>query len=227
MVKHLLLIAAVGCGEVTSSTPPDSPAAASDAPGMAIDAAVDASPDADRCPAFALPTGAVGLHSALCTSALGFNAAATPQSANLPCPDTGAPTPGTYGKILRPTAVDQVDGCAATQPVTRILSPPVSGAVTETSTAQSLTVAAGSRFRVRVGCPGTGCSATIQVTGRAVTAGSLIAIQGSRTIANEVVDVDVAMPAALVGTTTNVNLIVIAGSTGAADVLWENPSIGP
>jgi hypothetical protein len=200
---------------------PDGPG--QDGPGQ--DAPVDANP----CPAYVTPPGALGLHTVLCNAALGFNSTATPTSMALACPDIGAAAPGTYGKILRPAMINQVNDCAATAQTTRILAPAVSGAVTQTSTAFNLTVAANSRFRARVACPMgvANCSAQIQVTGRPAMGGALTPIVPTTTVASQVIDLDVAMPAALVGATSNINLIVLGAPGTVSDVLWQSPSIAP
>lgn len=227
-MKHLLIVVAVvGCGAVKSGNP-DSGTGNGDAPGGS-DAAVDAVIDADPCPDFIAPPGSIALHAALCTTALGFNPTVTPDNMTLQCPSTGTATPGTYGKILRPAAIDQVDGCPATQPVTRILAPLAQGSIAQTSTGFNITVAAGSRFRVRVACPAgvANCSSQIQVTGRAGPGGALVPIQSSIPVNNAVVDIDVPMPAAMVGNTAIINLLVITTTGQTPDLLWENPSIGP
>jgi hypothetical protein len=221
--------ALLGCGEIEPVSI-DGAAGGEDAASEdAAVAAFDAAPDADLCSDFAVPAGAFALHGQFCASALGFNPTATPDNMSLACPGAGAAIAGTYGKILRPAAGDQVDGCPATNPFTRMLAPLPSGSIAQMSTAASLTVAAGHRVRARVACPAdvANCQAQIQITGRATAAGSLVSILPATLVTATVTNIDVAVPASLVGTTTILNFLVISNGAGTPDLLFENPSLGP
>jgi hypothetical protein len=177
-----------------------------------------------------VPPGALALHDRFCDSALGFNPTVTPDNMTLPCPGAGTATPGTYGKILRPAAIDQADGCPATVPFTRMLAPLPDGSIVQMSTAANLTVVGGDRLRVRISCPAdtASCQGQIQITGRATAGGGLVTIAPGQPVpSNAVVDIDEVLPASLVGATTIINFLVISNGAGNPDLLWENPSLGP
>jgi hypothetical protein len=163
--------------------------------------------------------------------ALGFNPNANPTTQTLACPGTGT-LPGTYGLVLRPPTAVQADGCAATTPITRLLAPQVNMALVQAGTSHGLSIAAGDRLRVRLACPNTGCNAEVQITARAAMNSPTVLVfpqSGFQIVSGPgVVDVDVALPASLIGATTRLVFIARAGGANAnPDVLFENPHLVP
>lgn len=234
MLRSIVLASSVlaGCGEVLEKQPSD----AAESDGPLADAPVDTPPDGpDPCRPFDSPPNSTSLHDRFCVSALGFNPTANPTTQNLSCPGVGT-GPGTYGLILR-NAETQADGCAATNPVTRILAPPINmgtqNALTQTSTGQDLTITVGTRLRMRLACRQgvANCRGRVQVTGApGAGAGNLpvFPASGFQLVEGTTpIDVDVALPAGLVGTTTDLNLVVIYDGVGTPDVLFENPHLAP
>ncbi len=224
-VVPIVLLA--GCGNIVPST--DGGAGSDAEPGDG------GGSDADPCAAFETPFGATVLHNRFCAAALGSNPSANPTTMTLPCPSTDGIL-GMYGRILRPAAIDQANGCPATTPITRITAPSVLNAITQTSTGQDVVVTDGDHFRMRVSCP-TGvanCRAELQVTGAPAAGvgniqifptgvgGGFALIQGE-----EVLDVDVEIPSGLVGPTTDLNVIVRCDGMFNPDLLIENPHLAP
>lgn len=220
-----VLIVLAACGEVKGGEQPDAADPTGDGPPL------DAAIDADPCPDFVAPAASRLIHAQFCFDALGFNPNANPTTQTLACPGTGM-LPGTYGIVLRPPTAVQADGCAATTPVTRLLAPQVNTALVQTGTSHGLSIAAGDHLRVRLACPDTGCNAEVQITARAAMGTPIVPVfpQSGFQIVNGpgVVDVDVALPASLVGATTRIVFIARAGGANAnPDVLFENPHLVP
>jgi hypothetical protein len=214
-----VVVCLVACGKVESNI--DAPTGGSDA------RPVDAMPDADPCARFEAPVGARPIDSQFCFDALGFNGS----SMTLACPGVGT-MPGTHGLILRPLTQGQANGCPATTPLTRILVPTAADALVQTGTSYTLAIGAGDRLRVRLACSaeaGAGCRGDVQITGRQAMGQAVVPIfppgsgGGFQTVqADTVVDVDVPMPASLVGATTRIVLIARSNGAGVNDLLFEN-----
>lgn len=197
------------------------------------DGAVDAmgTPDADPCAPFVAPAGSKLFHDQLCSEALGYNPNANPVTMTLACPGTGT-SAGTYGLIRRPATAQQADGCTVMSNVTRVTAPSVTNAMTEVATNHSLTVAADDRLRVRIACAAQSagnCRGRVQITGRANANANLVQLYpaaGFQTVqGQDVIDVEVPMPAALVGTTTKLHFIVAYAGVDVPDLLFENPHL--
>lgn len=226
-VSLLALAAAVGCGKVNPSEP-DADVDDGDA-GDDLDAGGDI--DAAACPTFDIPAGGIELHTRFCVSALGFNPSQATMTMNIPCPGVGT-GPGTHGLILR-NAETQADGCPTSGGVTRILVPQVMNALTQTSTGQDVVIAAGSRLRVRLACRQgiANCRGRVQITGAPANAQPNVQIFPAAAFqlvtGTDVIDVDVPIPAGLIGNTTDLNLISQSDGNGTSDVMFINPHLAP
>lgn len=221
-----MVLLVLGCGEVKKEEVDAPVAPPGDGPP-----AEDAPPDASLCTPLEEPPGSTALHTRFCVTALGFNSTVMPPSMNLACPGVGT-NPGTYGLILR-NPETRADGCPA-NPVTRILTPLVANAITQASTGNDVVVTAGSRFRMRLSCRQgiVNCRGNVQITARPAAGGQLSRVfpeqNGFQLVTtDDVIDVDVPVPAALVGNTTNFTMILQFAGSGTPDVLFENPHLAP
>ena len=174
--------------------------------------------------------GAIELHPRFCAggTALGFNPDANPTTNNLTCPTTN-PDPGLYGAILQPAMADQADGCDGSEPLTHLVAVAVSGALTQLSTTEDLMLQAGDRLRVRAACPAglSDCRAQLQITATGGGTNMLVfpAAGFELITGTTVVDVDVEVPAVVVGVQSRFNFIVRSDGAGEPSLLLGNPHV--